>query len=134
MAATDAASEQDPGRPNIRRYLVVFVALLLLTAVNVVVSKFHLPRSEGVPAGLLICAIQAFLAGAVFMHLWGEHKLIHRLLYVTAGFCAILATINMFEGYRLRHKEVLRVSVANQLPGTQAPAQPSQQGTGGQGS
>ena len=80
----------DVHRPEIKLYIGVFAALMVLTAVTVLVSKFHLPRPQAVALGLMIACTKASLVGAVFMHLYGEKKLIHKFLYVAAFFAAIM--------------------------------------------
>jgi caa(3)-type oxidase subunit IV len=80
----------DHERPNIKLYVGVFGALMVLTGLTVFVSKFHLPRPQAIALGLLIALTKASLVGAVFMHLYGEKKLIHKFLYVAAFFGAIM--------------------------------------------
>ena len=80
----------DHERPNIKLYLGVFAALMVLTGLTVFVSKFHLPRPQAIALGLLIACTKASLVGAVFMHLWGEKTLIHKFLYTAAFFGAIM--------------------------------------------
>jgi cytochrome c oxidase subunit IV len=80
----------DHERPNIKLYIGVFAALMVLTGLTVLVSKFHLPRPQAIALGLLIAATKASLVGAVFMHLYGEKKLIHKFLYVAAFFGSIM--------------------------------------------
>ena len=80
----------DHERPNVKLYLGVFGALMLLTLLTVFVSKFHLPRPQAIALGLAIACVKAALVGAVFMHLWGEKVMIHKFLYVAAFFAAIM--------------------------------------------
>ncbi len=84
------AEAHDAHRPNVKLYVGVFAALMVCTLLTVAVSKFHLPRPQAVALGLAIALVKASLVGAIFMHLWGEKKLIHKFLYVAAFFAAIL--------------------------------------------
>ena len=76
--------------PNVKVYLAVFAALMVLTVVTVSVSYLHLPTATAIPVGLLIAGIKAGLVAAFFMHLKGERLLIYGLLGLTAFFMALL--------------------------------------------
>jgi cytochrome c oxidase subunit 4 len=105
----------DEHRPDVKLYLGVFAALMVLTALTVFVSKFHLPRPQAIALGLLIACTKASLVGAVFMHLWGEKKLIHKFLYV-AGFFALILIIPMIDYVLLRPRLLNHADVAAQHP------------------
>ena len=105
----------DHERPNIKLYLGVFAALMVLTGVTVMVSKFHLPRPQAVALGLLIACTKASLVGAVFMHLWGEKKLIHKFLYISFFFGSIMI-ITITDFVLLHSKFTDHPNVAAQHP------------------
>ena len=105
----------DHERPNIKLYLGVFAALMVLTGLTVMVSKFHLPRPQAVALGLLIACTKASLVGAVFMHLYGEKKLIHKFLYVAAFFGAIMI-IPLIDFVLVRPIHMEHADVAAQHP------------------
>jgi cytochrome c oxidase subunit 4 len=105
----------DVHRPEIKLYIGVFAALMVLTGVTVLVSKFHLPRPQAVALGLLIACTKASLVGAVFMHLYGEKKLIHKFLYVAAVFAAIMI-IPIVDFVLVRPIHVEHADVAAQHP------------------
>ena len=105
----------DEHRPNVKLYLGIFAALMVLTGLTVFVSKFHLPRPQAIALGLLIACTKASLVGAVFMHLWGEKKLIHKFLYVAAFFAAIMI-IPMIDFILLAPKILNHADVAAQHP------------------
>jgi cytochrome c oxidase subunit IV len=71
-------------KPDVKLYLVIFGALLILTVVTVLVSYWHLPPSAAIAVGLAIASFKAGLVIAFFMHLKGEHKLIYVFLGVMA--------------------------------------------------
>ena len=105
----------DVHRPEIKLYLGVFAALMLLTGRTVFGSKFHLPRPQAIALGLLIACTKASLVGAVFMHLWGEKGLIHKFLYTAAFFAAIMI-IPIIDFVLLAPKMLDHANVAAQHP------------------
>lgn len=118
----DAPAAHDDHRPDVGLYMKVFGALMVLTLVTVAISKLHLPRPQAIALGLAVACVKAALVGAIFMHLWGEKKLIHRFLFVTGGF-ALLFIITMTDGALLVKKITQRMSVADQHPAEEgAPA------------
>jgi caa(3)-type oxidase subunit IV len=119
-AAHDSA--HDDHRPDVKQYMLVFGALLALTCVTVVISKFHLPRPQAIALGLLVALVKGGLVAAVFMHLWGEKKLIHKILYVVFA-CAAIMVIPLIDGALIIPKITSRMAVADQHPDEGAPAE-----------
>lgn len=78
-----ADASHDDHAPNVKLYMAVFAALMVLTMVTVWISKFHLGVTQAVALGLLVASVKAGLVAAVFMHLWGEKKLIFYVLGLT---------------------------------------------------
>jgi cytochrome c oxidase subunit 4 len=76
-------------RPS--RYWIVWIALLVLTAVTVVVGRIHLQHGWGLVVALVIAVAKASLVALFFMHLW-DHGGANRLVLVTAVFffCLLL--------------------------------------------
>ncbi|MDX6768356.1 MAG: cytochrome C oxidase subunit IV family protein [Elusimicrobiota bacterium] len=89
MAKTSAAQHDDHA-PNVKLYMGVFAALMVLTVVTVWISKFHLSIGSAVALGMFVASVKAGLVAAVFMHLWGEKKLIYYALGLTVFFGAFL--------------------------------------------
>ena len=110
----DAA--HDPHRPNVGLYVKVFAALMVLTVVTVAISKIHLPRPQAIGLGLFVALIKASLVGALFMHLWGENKLIHRTLWITVA-CAAILILPMIDFVLVSHRITSPADVAAQHPG-----------------
>jgi cytochrome c oxidase subunit IV len=77
-------------KPNVKLYMAIFGALMVLTVVTVLVSYWHLPPAAAIALGLFIAAVKASLVMAFFMHLKGERAIIFGLLGVTAFFLLIL--------------------------------------------
>ena len=71
-------------KPNIKLYLAIFGALLVLTVVTVLVSYWHLPPAAAIAVGLAVATLKAGLVTAFFMHLKGEHRLVWVFLGLTA--------------------------------------------------
>lgn len=88
--STDKDAQHDEHRPNVGLYIKVFAALMVLTVITVAISKLHLAKTAAISLGLFVALIKASLVGALFMHLWGENKLVHRTLWLTVGGAAIL--------------------------------------------
>lgn len=115
--AAGHSQEHDEHRPNVKLYISVFLALMFLTGLTVLVSRFHLPRPQAIALGLMIAALKASLVATIFMHLWGESKLIHKMLYVTGffGFLMIISIID-FTLLSASPKMLHHEAVADQHP------------------
>ena len=61
---------------QVRGYLMVFGALLVLTLVTVGVSYLELPEVETVVLALAIATVKASLVALFFMHLKGEKPMV----------------------------------------------------------
>lgn len=108
-------AHHDDHRPNVKLYLAIGAALFVLTAVTVWISKFHLAKGPAIALGLFVALVKGSLVAAVFMHLWGESKVIVRGLLITVACGAIL--LIPFIDARLVAKMITRpVSVADQKP------------------
>lgn len=125
------AAVQDPAhdehRPNVKLYMAIFAALLFFTGLTVAVSKLHLPRPQAIALGLFIATIKAGLVAAVFMHLWGEKKLIAKILIFAAFFAVTLVVIDVLDAVWLMPQATSRMAVADQHPdeGGAEPATPA---------
>lgn len=109
-------AQHDEHRPDVGVYIKVFAALMALTLITVALQKIHLPRPQAVALGLFVALIKASLVGALFMHLWGENKLIHKALWITVGAAAILI-LPMIDFALISHQSTSPADVAAQHPG-----------------
>ena len=75
---------------EIRKYLYVFGALAVLTAITVGISYLHLPIHEAVILALVVASVKGTLVAAFFMHLISERKLVYGVLVLTVFFFAVL--------------------------------------------
>jgi cytochrome c oxidase subunit 4 len=73
-------------RQHVRVYLMVFVALAVLTIVTVAISYLRLPMSYAIPLALTVATVKAGLVAGYFMHLISEKKVIIWLLVLCAAF------------------------------------------------
>src|SRR5262245_36204030 len=72
---------------QVKVYILVFVALLVLTLVTVAVSRLHqLSVPAAVAVALIVASIKGGLVASYFMHLVSERKLIYWVLGVTVAF------------------------------------------------
>lgn len=79
---------------DVRTYLAVFGALLVLTVTTVGVSYLHLPPAPAVTLGLVIAAAKATLVVLFFMHLKSEKPMVFWPLALTMFlFVALFAFI-----------------------------------------
>ena len=102
-------------RPDVRMSLLTFGALMALTLVTVVVSKFPLPRPQAIALGLFVALVKASLVAGLFMHLWGEKKLIHKFLFVTLA-CAAVLVLPLIDSLLVSHQLTAPIAVADQRP------------------
>ena len=71
---------------EVKTYLLVFAALLVLTAVTVLISRFHFPSSIAIPLALIVALIKGSLVVGFFMHLISEKQLIYGILFFVVIF------------------------------------------------
>lgn len=81
---------------HVKKYVVVFVALLALTMVTVTVSYLHLEKTAAIAVALAIATLKGSLVAGYFMHLISEKKLIYMALILTAVFFAVLMALPLF--------------------------------------
>lgn len=85
-------------KKEVRGYIIVFVALLVLTLVTVAVNYLHLNLTAAIILALCIATFKAGLVACYFMHLVSERTLIYAILTFTVFFFAALAFLLM-SGY-----------------------------------
>ena len=78
---------------HVRVYILVFVALMVLTVVTVAVSYLHLPVAMAVTVALLVATVKGSLVACYFMHLISEKKLIYAVLALTIVFFVVLMAL-----------------------------------------
>jgi cytochrome c oxidase subunit 4 len=78
---------------HVRVYIMVFVALMVLTIVTVAISYLHLPVAMAVTVALLVAIVKGSLVACYFMHLISEKKLIYWVLALTVAFFVVLLAL-----------------------------------------
>lgn len=78
---------------EVRRYLMLFPVLLVLTFISVGISSLHLGTTITVILILTICVIQGTIATLFFMHLISEKQVVYFLLTMTVFFLSAMALI-----------------------------------------
>ena len=87
---------------EVRRYLGVFGALLVLTLITVGASYLQLGGGTTVAVALAIAAAKAALVAAFFMHLKSERPMVYWPLGLTAFlFVGLIAGLLLSEGDHL---------------------------------
>ena len=72
---------------SVRKYLLVFGALIIGTIVTVLASKVHFGSATmNIIVALIIASVKAALVAGYFMHLLDERKLIYGVLGATVFF------------------------------------------------
>ena len=72
-----------------RRYYVIWIALLVLTAITVLAGRIHLGGGWGLVVALSIALVKAGLVALFFMHLW-DHGGANRLILGLSLFFVLL--------------------------------------------
>ena len=87
---------------QVRGYMFVFGALLVLTVATVAVSYLRLPETPAVIVGISIALVKAALVAMYFMHLKGEKPMVYWPLGLTAFlFVGLIAGLLLSEGDHL---------------------------------
>jgi cytochrome c oxidase subunit 4 len=72
---------------DVKKYLIVFAALLVGTVITVAASYIHFDAfAVTVAVALFIASVKAFLVAGYFMHLISEKKMIYGILASTVFF------------------------------------------------
>ena len=89
----EAVHSVDEIKRHVRKYIMVFVALMTLTIVTVAISTLHLEVHTAIIIALLVATIKASLVAAYFMHLIAEKRVIYATLLLTAVFFVVLMLV-----------------------------------------
>ena len=95
-----AAMESTPG-PGMRLYVVVWIGLLLIVAIEVALTYAHLPAGTLLAGLLALAIVEAALGVMFFMHLRYERRTLFWSLI--PGLILVLLMMNQFwpDAYRL---------------------------------
>ena len=97
MSDQDHSEHHDHIASHVRRYLLVFVALIIGTVLTVWASYIRMPSREiNIAVALLIASCKAFLVAGFFMHLVSERKMIYAIMAFTAFFFVGLMALTLW--------------------------------------
>ena len=92
MTATTHSEEKHLGPAQ---YVLIWVALLVLTGVTLAVWKTNLSYSARVVVALSIATVKAALVAIFFMHLWEEKGVARLVLVVSAVMVTLLIGLTL---------------------------------------
>lgn len=108
---------------EVRKYLLVFGALIIGTILTVAVSYVELhPHWKNIAIGLVIATVKAGLVAAFFMHLIDERKLVYGVLGATVFFFVGLMYITLWSMEPGSFIRIKKPDTEAQQPASQAPA------------
>jgi len=73
-------------RKEVKKYFIVFAALLILTVVTVAASSLQFGVALGIIVALIIASVKGYLVACNFMHLSSEKKVVYFVLILAAVF------------------------------------------------
>ncbi len=73
-----------------KKYMRIFLALLVLTALTVGVTTIHFGDTANIVVGIAIAVLKAGLVAAIFMHLKFDHKRLRLFVYIPILFFFVL--------------------------------------------
>ncbi len=79
-----------------KKYIKVYLALMVLTVLTVYASFLTVSVGVGIILALIIASVKSTLVAGIFMHLFGEKKIIIWTLILTIIFFIFLILIPLF--------------------------------------
>jgi cytochrome c oxidase subunit 4 len=83
-------------KAEVRRYLLVFAALVVGTIVTVLASYINLGHGGNIILALIIASVKGFLVAGFFMHLISERVMVYTILTATVFFFAGLMYLTLW--------------------------------------
>ncbi len=83
-------------KKQVRIYVGVFSALMVLTIVTVAISYLHLSVGAAIAVALVVATVKATLVACYFMHLISERRMIYATLILTVVFFVVLMLVPVF--------------------------------------
>jgi len=97
-AAHSATHDDHDHHPTERQYWMVFVALVILTAIEVAWSFLGFEGITLVAPLIIMMIIKFFLVAGAFMHLYFDLKILNGRLFAMAFFGALLLAMAVYFG------------------------------------
>lgn len=94
---SDHSSAATTHHSHAGRYLVVWSALMALTALTWGLSTIHIPGFAGVAVALAIASVKGTLVALFFMHLWDQPGPNRLVLITSLVFVALLVTLPLLD-------------------------------------
>jgi len=86
-------------KKEVKKYWIVFAALLVLTVTTVLASNLKIGITLGVILALIIATVKGTLVACHFMHLSSEKKLIYNVLIVAVILFAVMMGLICFSHF-----------------------------------
>ena len=86
---------------EVKKYLIVFGVLLILTIVTVTASNLQIGMTLGIIVALIIASVKGYLVACNFMHLSSEKRLVYFVLIIAAVFFIAMMLIFYVSHYNL---------------------------------
>lgn len=86
----DDAHNAEAVKEQVRKYYIVFAALLTLTLITVAISYLHLSVVPAIVAAMIVASVKGSLVASYFMHLISERKFIYFVIVLSAVFFVAL--------------------------------------------
>ncbi len=83
----------DDIKKSVRKYIMVFAALMALTVITVAISYLHLGVKAAIAVAMVVATIKGTLVATYFMHLIDERKAIYWTLILTVIFFIVLMVL-----------------------------------------
>jgi cytochrome c oxidase subunit 4 len=90
---SDVHGNADDIRKEVKTYVMVFAALMVLTVITVAISTLHLAVHEAIIIALAVATLKGSLVALYFMHLKHERHLVYYALALTVVFFVFLMFI-----------------------------------------
>lgn len=99
---------------SVRRYLIVFYALIAGTILTVMASRLPIESvAITVAIALFIACVKGFLVAGYFMHLISEKKMIYSILIATVFFFAGLMFLTIWS---MDHNSLIHMTTPANVP------------------
>jgi cytochrome c oxidase subunit 4 len=92
----EAVNVEEFKKHHVRKYIIVFSSLMVLTLVTVAVSYLNLGVTAAIIVALVIASVKGSLVACYFMHLISEKKMIYMMLILTVVFFIVLMGLPLF--------------------------------------
>ena len=97
MDTTHNVTSKEDIQKEIKKHIVIYILLLVLTVLNFSLSRMHLSAVQTLIGVLSIALLQGSLVAGYFMHLISEKKFIHFVLILTIIFFAALLSLPILQ-------------------------------------